>query len=68
MIIELPSGEISGGEKLTELKNSSRVNFGLLFCSVWARRTDAHVRTIATKKTVLRKTVLWIRIRVPGGK
>jgi hypothetical protein len=63
MITELPSGEISGGEKLTELKNSSRVNFGLRFCSGWAKTREKHVTTIAT-----RKTVLWIRIRVPGGK
>src|SRR2546430_952419 len=55
MTTELPSGESSTEEKLTELKNSSRVSFGLP--SAKARR--AQLITTATTTAVL-----LIRIRV----
>jgi hypothetical protein len=55
----LPSGEISIPEKLTELKNSSKVNFGLL--SAEAKNAQATI-------TMTTNTALWIRIGVPGGK
>src|SRR5712664_156914 len=59
MTTELPSGASSTAEKLTELKNSSRVSFGF----VWASTKSAQLTT----KTIT-TAAFWVRIRVPSGK
>src|SRR5579864_1652072 len=59
MTTELPSGETSSAEKLTELKASSRVSLGLF----WAGARNAQVNAIATTHKVLR-----VRIGFPVGR
>src|ERR1700682_3579642 len=56
---ELPSGESSIPEKLTELKNSSRVSLGLL---------SAEAKNAQPTITTTTNTARLIRIGVPGGK
>jgi hypothetical protein len=59
MTTEFPSGEMATLEKLTELKNSSRVSLGL---------PSAKAGEVAARRTAEQKKYFEIFIRALGGK